>query len=58
MTASAKPKSAMESLVSDFTKSVLERSKEMSEEEFDRTVKESHEIIDHRVSPFRLTAES
>ncbi len=49
---------SMESLISDFTKSALERSKEMSQEEFDRTVKESHEIIDRRVSPSRLTADS
>jgi hypothetical protein len=52
-----KPKPAMESLIADFTKSALERSKEMSEEEFDRTVKESHEIIDRRVFPTRLTAD-
>ena len=46
-------KPAMESLISDFTKSALDRSQEMSEEEFERTVKESHEIIDRRVSPPR-----
>ena len=45
---------SMESLISDFAKSALERSKEMSEEEFERTVKESHQIIDRRVSPSRL----
>jgi hypothetical protein len=45
-----KSKPAMESLISDFTKAALERSKEMNEEEFNRTVKESHEIIDRRVS--------
>jgi hypothetical protein len=49
---------SMELLISDFTKSALERSKKMSREEFDRTVKESHEIIDRRVSPSRLTADS
>ncbi len=48
-----KPKPAMESLISDFTKSALVRSKKMSDEEFERTVKESHEIIDRRVSPPR-----
>jgi hypothetical protein len=48
-----KSKPAMESLIADFRKSALERSKEMSEEEFERTVKESHEIIDRRVSPPR-----
>jgi hypothetical protein len=52
------PMSEMESLASDFTKSALERSKEMSQEEFDRTVRESHEIIDRRLSPSRLTADS
>jgi hypothetical protein len=57
MAAGAKPKSAVESLISDFTISTLERSKEMSEEEFDRRVKESHEIIDLRISPSRLTAD-
>ncbi len=51
--ATVKSKPAMESLISDFTKSALERSKEMSDEEFERTVKESHEIIDRRVSPPR-----
>ena len=53
----AKPKTSMESLISDFTKSALERSKEMSEEEFDRAVKESHGIIDRRASPSRLKAD-
>ena len=54
MTKSAlKRKTAMESLISDFTEHALERSKQMDEEEFGRTVKESHEIIDRRVSPSR-----
>jgi len=48
-----KPKTAMESLIADFTGHALERSKQMSDEEFERTVKESHEIIDRRVSPSR-----
>jgi len=48
-----KLKPAMESLISDFTGQALERSKQMSDEEFERTVKESHEIIDRRVSPSR-----
>jgi hypothetical protein len=43
----------MESLISDFTEKALKRSKQMSDEEFERTVKESHEIIDRRVSPAR-----
>ena len=54
----AKPKTSMESLISDFTKSALERSKEMREEEFDRAVKESHGIIDRRASPSRLMVDS
>jgi len=51
-----RPKTAMGSLISDFTRSTLERSKEMSDEQFDRTVKESHEIIDRRISPSGLMA--
>lgn len=47
----------MESLISDFTESALERSKDMSEEEFEHTVKESHEIIDRRASSSRLKAQ-
>ena len=43
----------MESLISDFTEHALKRSKQMSDEEFERTVKESHEIIDRQVSPYR-----
>ncbi len=50
---SIKQKSAVESLISDFTECALERSKQMSDEEFERAVKESHEIIDRRVSPLR-----
>lgn len=46
-------KTAMQSLTSDFTNFALERSKEMGEEKFDRAVKESHQIIDRRVSPSR-----
>jgi hypothetical protein len=56
--ATAKPNASIQSLISDFTKSAVERSKEMSEEEFERTVKESQEIIDRRVFPSRLTADS
>lgn len=48
-----KPKTAMESLIADFTEHALKRSKQMSDEEFEQTVKESHEIIDRRVSPSR-----
>ena len=44
---------AMDSLIDDFTDQALERSKQMADEEFERTVKESHEIIDRRVSPSR-----
>ena len=58
MATAVKPKTAMESLISDFIKSALQRSKAMSEEEFDRTIKESQEIIDRRVSPSRLMADS
>jgi hypothetical protein len=50
---SIKQKSAMESLIADFTEHALERSKQMGDEEFERTVKESHEIIDRGVSPSR-----
>jgi hypothetical protein len=52
-----KRKTAMESLITDFIKSALERSKEMSEEEFDRTVNECHEILDRHDSAFRLMAD-
>ncbi len=48
----------MESLISDFTRSALERSKEMSDEQFDRAVKEPHEIIDRHISPSGLKADS
>jgi hypothetical protein len=41
----------MESLISDFTEHALKRSKQMDEREFERTVKQSHELIDRRVSP-------
>ena len=58
MAIAIKPKTEMDSLISDFTKSALERSRELSEEEFDLTVRESHEIIDRRVSPSRLTVDS
>lgn len=50
-TTAVKPKTVMESLISDFTEHALKRSKQMSDEEFERMVKESHEIIDRRVSP-------
>ena len=52
------PMSAMESLISDFTRAALERSMDMGEEEFNRTVKESHEIIDFRISPSQPRADS
>jgi len=48
-----KRKTAMESLIADFTEHAVERAKQMTDEEFERTVKESHEIIDRRVSPSR-----
>jgi hypothetical protein len=55
--ATAEPNPSIQALISDFAKSALERSKEMSEEEFERTVKEPHEIVDRRASPSRLRAQ-
>ncbi len=54
----AKRRKAMQSLISDFTRSALERSQEMTEREFERTVKESHEIIDRQISLSGLIADS
>lgn len=52
----AKLKLAMGALIADFTDQALERSQHMTDYEFDRTVKESHEIIDRRVSTGSFTA--
>jgi hypothetical protein len=47
----AKTKSAMQLLMDGFAESALRRSEKMSDKDFRRIVKESHEIIDRRRKP-------